>query len=273
MSLPEAARLCAGADTIGVRKEGTYTDDTDSKIRPVMSAKAHILIVDDSAELRDAISGYLRANGFLATTAPDARTAREILKTTEISLAILDVMMPDEDGLTLCRSLRAESALPIIMLTARGDDVDRILGLELGADDYLSKPCNPRELLARIGSVLRRASMARDIARSSPRSVRFDVWQMDLEKHELLDRDGVAIPLSTGEYRLLVALLEHAKTTLSRDFLLDVTQPGGAEPYDRSIDSAISRLRRKLKDDPRAPRIIKTQYGGGYMIDVDPKWS
>jgi len=270
--LLEGARLCAGDDTFHPGEAGTNVVEWSSQYLDNMSAKAHILIVDDSPELREAISGYLRAHGYRATVAADAKAARDVLKSSDVSLAVIDVMMPGEDGLTLCRSLRSEGSLPIIILTARGEEVDRIVGLEMGADDYLAKPCNPRELLARIGSVLRRANLTKQGGRATPRLVRFDVWELDLERHELIGQSGGVVPLSSGEYRLLVALLEHAGSSLSRDFLLDVTQHGNAESYDRSVDSAISRLRRKIKDDPRSPRLIKTQYGGGYMIDIEAQW-
>jgi two-component system OmpR family response regulator len=236
-----------------------------------MSNQPHILIVDDSREIRDVISRYLRANAYRVTVAENAAAARRLLKTTAIDLAVIDVMMPGEDGLSLCRALRAEGALPVIMLTARGEDVDRIVGLEMGADDYLAKPCNPRDLLARIAAVLRRAKGApRSGSNLGGQRIRFENWTLDVGRRELTGANGVALPLSSGEFRLLVAFLERPKTALSREQLLDLTQGKSFEPFDRSIDSAVSRLRRKIEGDTRSPRIIKTVYGGGYIFAAEP---
>lgn len=236
-----------------------------------MTTEPHILIVDDSREIRDVMSRYLQKNGFRTTVAEDARAARRHLKTNAIDLAILDVMMPGEDGLSLCRSLRAESELPIIMLTARGEDVDRIIGLEMGADDYLPKPCNPRELLARVSAILRRTSGSRKSAGISSQRIKFGSWMLDLNRRDLTGLSGVAMPLSSGEFRLLMAFLERPKTALSRDQLMDLTRGRNLEPFDRSIDTAVSRLRRKIEPDPHAPAIIKTVYGGGYVFTLEPE--
>ncbi|MEQ1755745.1 MAG: response regulator [Micropepsaceae bacterium] len=236
-----------------------------------MSTEPHILIVDDSREIRDVMSRYLQKNGFRTSVAEDARAARRQIKTNAIDLAILDVMMPDEDGLSLCRSLRAESALPIIMLTARGEEVDRIIGLEMGADDYLSKPCNPRELLARISAILRRTSGSRRSPEIATQRIRFGSWILDVNRRDLTGVNGVALPLSSGEFRLLMAFLERPKTALTRDHLMDLTRGRNLEPFDRSIDTAVSRLRRKIEPDPNAPAIIKTVYGGGYVFTLEPQ--
>jgi two-component system, OmpR family, response regulator len=232
----------------------------------------HILIVDDHREIRDALSRYLKTNGYRATAVESAVAARRILKTSGIDLAVIDVMMPGEDGLALTRSLRAESALPIILLTARGDDVDRIIGLELGADDYLVKPCNPRELAARIAAVLRRARPGgHRLGELQTQRIRFENWTLDVGRRELVATTGTALPLSAGEFRLLVAFLERPNIALSRDQLLDLTKERSAEAFDRSIDSAVSRLRRKIEPDTANPRIIKTVWGGGYMFQATPE--
>ena len=235
-----------------------------------VTTQPHILIVDDSREIRDVISRYLRGNGYRTSVAENAVAARRLLKTNGIDLVVLDVMMPGEDGLSLCRALRAEGTLPVIMLTARGEDVDRIVGLEMGADDYLAKPCNPRELLARIAAVLRRAKGGARPGELASQRIKFEGWTLDLGRRELVGANGVALPLSSGEYRLLVAFLERPKMALSREQLLDLTQGRSLEPFDRSVDSAVSRLRRKIEDDARAPRIIKTVYGGGYVFTCEP---
>jgi two-component system OmpR family response regulator len=231
----------------------------------------HILIVDDHREIRDVLSRYLRANGYRATTADSAAAARRVLKTNAIDLAVVDVMMPGEDGLALTRSLRTDGALPIILLTARGEEVDRIIGLEIGADDYLAKPCNPRELIARIAAVLRRArGQGYRSGEAASQRVRFDSWLLDIGRRELISANGTAMPLSAGEFRLLVAFIERPNVALTRDQLLDLTQGRSMEPFDRSIDSAVSRLRRKIETDTRNPRIIKTVWGGGYIFAAEP---
>jgi two-component system OmpR family response regulator len=185
-----------------------------------------------------------------------------------IDLVVLDLMLPGEDGLTLCRNLRAGSDLPVIMLTARGDETDRIVGLEMGADDYLPKPFNPRELLARIRAVLRRAGERRAAQGGTerPPELRFAGWTFRPESRELLSPDGVMVPLSGGEFDLLTAFVDHAGRVLSRDRLLDLARGRDAQPFDRSIDVQVSRLRRKIERDPRNPEIIKTVRGGGYLF-------
>jgi two-component system OmpR family response regulator len=236
-----------------------------------LGAQPHILVVDDSREIRDLLVRYLQTHGYRATAADGAVSARRVLKTSSIDLAVLDVMMPGEDGLSLCRSLRSEHDMPVIMLTARGDEVDRIVGLEMGADDYIGKPFNPRELLARIGAVLRRANaLPRKARASDTKRIRFDNWVLDTAQRELVTSDGVAVPLSAGEFRLLVAFLERPKISLTRDQLLDLTQGRTADPFDRSIDNAVSRLRRKIEEDPKNPRLIKTVWAGGYVFTGEP---
>lgn len=233
---------------------------------PRLTAQPHILVVDDSRDIRELLVRYLEQNGFRASAAPGADQARRMMKTSVFDLAVLDVMMPGEDGLSLCRSLHYDSDLPVIMLTARGEDVDRILGLEMGADDYIAKPFNPRELVARIGAVLRRANSMPKRGAARGGLIQFDRWSLDSAQRELTGPDGTIVPLSSGEFRLLLAFIERPNVSLSRDHLLDITRGRNAEPFDRSIDNAVSRLRRKIEEDPKAPRLIKTVWGGGYVF-------
>lgn len=233
-----------------------------------MQNAPHILIVDDHHEIRDLVSRALIKEGFRASAAADGRAMRKILADGRIDLILLDLMLPGEDGLSLCRSLRAESNIPIIMLTAKGEEVDRVIGLEMGADDYLPKPFGSRELVARIRAVLRRSQETSAAARLTrrPTQYRFDGWQFDTGARQLLRDDGVALPLSTGEFDLLITLVERPQRVLSRDQLLDLTRGRAANALDRSIDTQVSRLRRKLEKDPSDPKIIKTVWGGGYMF-------
>ena len=234
-----------------------------------MVGPAHILVVDDDREIRRLLAEYLEKNGLRVTAARDGKEMRRVLGRERVDLIVLDVMMPGDDGLKLCRELRADSPVPIIMLTARVEDVDRILGLELGADDYLPKPFNPRELLARIAAVLRRsAHMARDPLPSEVAGYRFAGWRLDTTTRSLTDADGAVVPLSGAEFRLLGVLLAHAGQVLSRTQLMDLTRGRDHDPFDRSMDVRVSRLRQLLREDARAPRIIKTVYGEGYVIGV-----
>jgi two-component system OmpR family response regulator len=186
-----------------------------------------------------------------------------------VDLIVLDVMLPGDDGLTLCRELRASSQMPIIMLTARNEDVDRILGLEIGADDYVPKPFKPRELLARITAVLRRTShVVREPLASEVPGYRFAGWRLDATARSLTDDDGTVVALSGAEFRLLAVLLAHSGQVLSRQQLMDLLRGRDLDPFDRSIDQRVSRLRQILRDDARSPRIIKTVYGEGYVIGV-----
>jgi two-component system OmpR family response regulator len=193
---------------------------------------------------------------------------RKALSDSRIDLILLDLMLPGEDGLSLCRAVRAESDIPIIMLTAKGDEVDRVIGLEMGADDYLGKPFGSRELIARIKAVLRRSRERPAEATSGERyqRYRFDRWTLDTSARELLRDDGVTVPLSTGEYDLLIALVERPQRVLSRDQLLDLARGRSVSGLDRSIDTQVSRLRKKLERDPGDPKVIKTVWGGGYMF-------
>ena len=220
-----------------------------------MQGAPHILIVDDHREIRDLVSRALSKEGFRVSTAADGRAMRKILADSRIDLILLDLMLPGEDGLSLCRALRAESNIPIIMLTAKGEEVDRVIGLEMGADDYLPKPFGSRELIARIKAVLRRSQERRSKGDSEqrPKSYHFDRWGLDTGSRALLRDDGVTVPLSTGEYDLLIALVERPQRVLNRDQLLDLARGRSAAGLDRSIDTQVSRLRKKLETRSQRP--------------------
>ena len=231
-----------------------------------MSGAPHILIVDDHREIRDLVSRALVKEGFRVSTAADGRAMRKVLVDGRIDLILLDLMLPGEDGLTLCRALCAESDIPIIMLTAKGEEIDRVIGLEMGADDYLPKPFGSRELTARIRAVLRRGRNEKNEKSTKPSHFCFDHWRLDVGARELVRSDGVTVPLSTGEYDLLMAFVERPQRVLTRDQLLDLARGRAASTFDRSIDTQVSRLRKKLERDPADPKIIKTVWGGGYMF-------
>lgn len=231
----------------------------------------HILVVDDHADIRDLLKRFLEQHGFKVTCARDGKEMKRLMEHGHFTLLVLDLMMPGEDGLTLCRDLRARSSIPVVMLTAMGEEMDRIIGLEMGADDYLAKPFNPRELLARIKAVLRRANLMPESQEDLPERLYFDQWQLDLARRELIDQQGVAISLSTAEFDLLKVFLEKPKRVLSRDQLLDLARGREAQAFDRAIDTLVSRLRRKLEDDPKKPELIKTVWGGGYMFSAEVK--
>jgi two-component system OmpR family response regulator len=233
-------------------------------------AGPHVLVVDDAREIREPLVKYLQKNGHRALGAESAAAARKLMRTHAFDLVVLDIMMPGEDGLSFCRSLRETSDVPVLFLTARGEEVDRIVGIELGADDYLVKPFNPRELLARVGAVLRRVNALPPNREQTGGRVRFGRWILDMTRRELSDESGVGIALSSGEYRLLCALIERPNLTLTRDQLLDLTRGRDAAAFDRSVDNAIMRLRRKIEEDPRVPKIIKTVWGGGYVFAAEP---
>ncbi|MBO0345288.1 response regulator [Roseibium limicola] len=236
----------------------------------MQSPSPHILIVDDHRDIRETLARYLVKNGLRATAAENAAHARKALKTAAIDLVVLDIMMPGEDGLSLCRHLVENGSLPVILLTAMADDTDRVIGLEIGADDYVTKPFNPRELLARIRAVLRRTGNApkeRDPVEQE--TLGFEGWQLSVPKRELTDPDGVAVPLSSGEFQLLCAFLKRPKIVLNRDQLLDLTTGRAPAVFDRSIDNQVSRLRRKVEVDSKDPKLIKTVWGGGYMFTAD----
>ena len=227
----------------------------------------HILVVDDHRDIRDLLAKYLTKHGYRVSVADGGQAMKRIITSSAIDLVVLDLMMPGEDGLTLCRDLRAKTELPVIMLTAMGEDTDRVIGLEMGADDYLTKPFNPRELLARIKAVLRRTnSLPQPRSQLDSGRIRFDRWILDTAQRELVGEDGVALPLSTAEFLLLSAFIQHPKMVLSRDQLLDLTKGREAAAFDRSIDNQVSRLRRKIEADPKKPELIKTVWGGGYSF-------
>ncbi len=232
--------------------------------------KPHVLIVDDDAEIRDLLSRFLSKHEFRVTTAKDGRDMNQALKDWNIDLIVLDLMMPGDDGLTLCRQVRADSDIPIIMLTAMGEDVDRIIGLEVGADDYIAKPFNPRELAARIKAVLRRTSVQPlvpvvPITEAAGEIVRFEDFELETATRTLRKK-GEDILLTAGEYELLVAFVEHPRRVLNRDQLLDMARGRAAIPFDRAIDVQVGRLRKKIEPDNKTPLLIKTVRGGGYMF-------
>lgn len=238
-----------------------------------MESSPHILVVDDDREIRDLLARFLGRHNYRVTVAADGKEMRKALEDWAIDLVVLDLMLPGEDGLTLCRNLRAESDLPVIMLTAMGEDTDRIIGLEMGADDYLPKPFNPRELLARMKAVLRRAgsdrgARARPAAEDEDRDtvVTFAGWRFNLDARELHSPDGALVQLSGGEFELLAAFTSRPQRVLSRDQLLDLARGRDAQAFDRAIDVQVSRLRRKIEQDPANPALIKTVRGGGYMF-------
>lgn len=235
-----------------------------------MEPVPHIAVVDDHRDIRDLVGKYLAQHGFRISVAENAGALRRLLERGAPDLIILDVMMPGEDGLSVCRQLRGATDIPIIFLTAMTEETDRIIGLELGADDYLTKPFNPRELLARIKAVLRRVnSLPPRRSRLKAKTVRFDRWLLNIGRRELVGPDSVAIPLSTAEFRLLTAFIDHAGLVLSRDQLLDLTVGKAADSFDRSIDNQVSRLRKKIEHDPRTPMLIKTHWGGGYSFTAE----
>jgi two-component system OmpR family response regulator len=232
-----------------------------------MNAQDHILIVDDDREIRTLLADYLQKQGYRVSAVADGKALWSVLDSARVDLIILDVMLPGDDGFLLCRNLRARGNWPVIMLTAKGDDTDRIVGLELGADDYLPKPFNPRELLARIKSVLRRHRAVPDNLQPEPAgALRFAGWTLDLTGRNLVSPQHVVVALSGAEFRLLRVFVTYPNRVLSRDQLMDLTVGREADPFDRSVDVQVSRLRQRLGDDAREPVIIKTVRGEGYVL-------
>ncbi|MEE4383001.1 MAG: response regulator [Pseudomonadales bacterium] len=229
-----------------------------------MDTPPRILVVDDDPEIRRLLADYLGRNGCAPAVAADAAAARTVLEEEPQDLVVLDVMMPGEDGLSLCRWIRGRGELPVILLTALGEETDRVVGLELGADDYLVKPFGPRELLARVRSVLRRTGAAP----AAPETDRlaFDGWVLDLRRRELTDPDGALVDLTRGEFDLLAVFARRPQEVLDRDALLDATRGREANPFDRSVDVQVGRLRRKIEADPARPALIKTVRGAGYLL-------
>jgi len=236
---------------------------------PPSETSKQILVVDDDRQIRELLESYLQRNGYSVLTLADGRGLLALLQERQdIDLIVLDLMMPGEDGFSLCRRIRTESELPIIMLTASAEETDRIVGLEMGADDYVAKPFNPRELLARIRAVLRRVQTAPEPA-AGLRYFCFAGWQLDTVNRDLIDPEGVVKPLSGADFNLLQLFLEHPNQVLSRDDLLNLTRGREAGPYDRSIDVQLSRVRQRLGDDGKDPHIIKTVRGAGYVLAVE----
>lgn len=225
-----------------------------------------ILVVDDDPGLRDLLQQYLSAQGYMVATVADGEAMAAHLASHTADLVLLDLMLPGEDGLSLARKLRAQGDMPIIMLSARGEDVDRIIGLEVGADDYLAKPFNPRELLARIRALLRRNENSH--AKPAPAAAetrRFGPYLLNMETREL-QKNGSGVPLTGGEFNLLRIFVEHPNRVLNRDSIMDMLKGYERSPFDRSIDVRVTRLRRKLEDDPNAPSYIRTVWGEGYLF-------
>jgi len=232
-----------------------------------MSDNGHILVVDDQKEICDVVQEYLTGEGYRVSTANDGNGMRRALGQSHVDLVILDLMLPGEDGLTLARGLRDESGIGIIILTGRGETVDRIIGLEMGADDYLPKPFHLRELLARVKSVLRRVQSRTGEPGQTTRShAQFAGWSLDLSSRELMSPGGEEVRLTTGEFDLLAAFVNNPNQVLSRDRLLDLARNREAGPFDRTIDVQVGRLRRKLEEDPQNPTLIKTVRGSGYIF-------
>lgn len=228
-----------------------------------------ILVVDDEPKLRQLLKKYLAQEGFSVEAVEDGAAMDRYLAEYEVDLVILDLMLPGEDGLSVGRRLQQQGNLPIIILSARSEEIDRIIGLEMGADDYLVKPFNPRELLARIRSVLRRHKKSDQVASSNSKHVfTFGPFSLDVDKHKL-SREGEEISLTSGEFTLLRAFLEHSDCVLNRDTLLDITKGYGHTPYDRSIDICVGRLRKKIEDDPSEPVYLRTVWGAGYMFSTE----
>jgi two-component system OmpR family response regulator len=233
-----------------------------------MDAQPHILVVDDDREIRDLLSRFLEKQGMRVSAARDAREARRLWPLGRYHIVVLDLMMPGESGLDFARWLRGQSNVPILMLTAMAEETDRIVGLELGADDYVQKPFNPRELLARIRAILRRTNGEGPALEADARPIQFAGWTLEPGRRRLLNPDGAEVPLTGGEYELLAALVERPNRILTRDMLMDLLRGRQAGPFDRAIDVAVSRLRRKLEDDGRNPNLIKTVRGGGYVLST-----
>lgn len=245
----------------------SHLENTSGRLVAMSATREHLLIVDDDREIRNLLTDYLEQAGFRVSAVADGKGMRRVLEENRIDLVILDLMLPGEDGLSLCRELRSRTNLPVLMLTARGDEVDRIIGLEMGADDYLAKPFNPRELLARIRSVVRRAqALPPNMETDDVRGLRFAGWLLDVATRNVTAPDGLVVPLSGAEYRLLRVFLDHPQRVLAREQLLELANGREAILFDRSIDVLVGRLRKRLRDDSREPSLIKTVRGEGYVL-------
>jgi two-component system OmpR family response regulator len=264
--------LCQSFSLIGPVTFGHNFDPLASgrgSILPSMTNAPHILVVDDHREIRDLVGRALTREGFRVSAAADGKAMRKVLADSRIDLILLDLMLPGEGGLALCRELRMRSNIPIIMVTAKGEEVDRVIGLELGADDYLPKPFGTRELVARINAVLRRTRADPANAVSNEQGSKryaFDRWVLNTDTRELVRNDGVTVALSTGEFDLLLAMVQRPARVLTREILLDLARGRAATAFDRSVDTQVSRLRKKLEVDPAEPKIIQTVWGGGYRF-------
>lgn len=234
-------------------------------------SRPHLLLVDDEVSIREPLGKYLERQGFRITDASDAVTARSALLSYDIDLVLLDIMMPGEDGLSLCRHISANHGPPVILLTAKSEETDRIVGLEIGADDYVVKPFSPRELVARIKVVLRRVTTGATKSDCMGERYSFAGWTLNSVQQSLHDPQGVLVPLSSGEHKMLEALVSRAGQILSRDHLLDLTRGREGGPFDRAIDNQVSRLRRKIETEPKDPQHIKTIWGGGYRFSTEVK--
>jgi two-component system OmpR family response regulator len=244
----------------------TQTSSESLAVSAAPSTATNILVVDDDVQILELVARFLRSNGFFVQTARDGREMQSVLAERGADLIVLDLMLPGTTGLELCRELRKTSSVPVVMLTAKGEEIDRIIGLEVGADDYLPKPFNPRELLARVNAVLRRTAPSQLQPGRRPRALGFAGWKLDILKRELTNPAGIVVDLSTGEYDLLITFLEAPQRVLSRDYLLDAARNRTLEPFDRAIDVQVSRLRRKIGD---GGELIKTVRGAGYLFAAD----
>jgi two-component system phosphate regulon response regulator OmpR len=236
-----------------------------------MTGSQHILVVDDDPRVRNLLCRYLETEGFRVTAAADGGAMREAIKQARFDLVLLDLILPGDDGLSLARELRQHSELPIIILTGKGDTIDRVVGLEMGADDYITKPFHLREVLARIRTVLRRARPAlADAGDAAPNSggetILFDGWELDVVRRALRSPEGQPVPITSSEFALLEAFARNANRVLSRDQLMDITRGHDWTPFDRSIDTQVARLRKKIEKDPGNPALIKTVRGAGYIF-------
>ena len=255
--------------TPSARLSLSLSPDTRQSHAPLNAVAPHVLAVDDDASVREMISDYLGDNEVRVTTLASGREIGTVMSRQVVDLLILDLRMPGEDGLQIARKLREESDVPIIMFTGRNDEVDRVIALELGADDYITKPCSPRELLARVRAVLRRTRSASPQARpSGVRAYRFDGWELNLNTRRLTAGDGRLMPLRNSEFNLLAALLGSAQRVLTRSQLLDLSRLHNDEVFDRSIDVQVMRLRRRIESDPARPRYIRTERGVGYEFTL-----
>jgi two-component system OmpR family response regulator len=230
-----------------------------------MNSVPHLLVVDDDREIRDLLTRLLSVRGFKVSTAREEKEMRRVLRSSKIDLVVLDLMLPGKDGLAICQEIRQSDSIPIIVLTAMGEATDRVVGLEMGADDYLPKPFDVRELESRIKAVMRRTSVP-GASRQPEWTLTFAGWKLDVRQRHLISPDAIVVDLTTGEYDLLKEFAQRPQRVLSRDELIDLLRGREATPFDRSVDVQVSRLRRKIESDPKNPQLIKTVRGGGYFF-------